>query len=161
MQCTKRLIDLHFYILLINNLGLMFAVFYPSFFKDNEEVHSVWTALEWTANTFLFMIAGMVIGFRSLVFFNGPDIANIIVIFLLIQLIRFVMVFSLYPMLTRMGKSVSQCRHCLSFFVIFCSTHVIRNFSLCLCLLVCYDDNYTAGCGHTQAKDALSMRRYS
>ena len=85
-------------------LGLMYSWLAPSFFKDNESVHSVWHTLEWVSNSFVFLVAGMVIGYRSLSFFNGPDIANIVVIFLLIQIIRCVMVLFLYPCVNCLGK---------------------------------------------------------
>ena len=82
----------------------MYSWLTPSFFKDNEAVHSIWHTLEWIANSFVFLVAGMVIGYRSLEFFNGPDIANIFVIFLLMQVIRCIMVLFLYPCLVNMGK---------------------------------------------------------
>ncbi len=82
----------------------MFCWLAPSFFRHNEAVHSVWVAIEWTSNTLVFMLAGMLIGYRSVHFFTGKDLLNIIVVYLLMFAIRGVATMICFPLLAWLGK---------------------------------------------------------
>ena len=79
--------------------GFMYSWIVPSFFRHNEAVHSVWSAIEWTANTLVFIFAGMVIGYRSQPFFNGKDFVNIFVMYVLLSMVRGVVILVFFPLL--------------------------------------------------------------
>ena len=84
--------------------GFIFSWLNPSFLKHNEAVHSVWSAIEWTANTLVFVLAGMVIGYRSRPYFTFADTLNVFVIYLLLTVTRCITVAAFYPLLAWLGR---------------------------------------------------------
>lgn len=87
--------------------GIMFSWLNPSLFRQHETLHSVWVAIEWIGNTLIFLLAGLVIGDRSLRYVSGHDFANMIVLYILTFLIRAVLIGGFYPFLKRYGKGCS------------------------------------------------------
>lgn len=86
-------------ILCVYCTGVIYSWLVPSFFRHNEAVHSVWSSIEWTANTLVFLLAGVVIGFRSRPFFTVTDMVNVFVIYLLLAVIRAVVTMLFFPVL--------------------------------------------------------------
>jgi hypothetical protein len=88
-------------------LAWMFAWLSPALFAQYQTLHSVWGALEWAGNTLVFLLAGLLVTTRSLVRIEGKDFANLIVLYIVLNIIRFIMVFAFFPVLTRVGKGCS------------------------------------------------------
>lgn len=84
--------------------GLMFAWLAPPLILQQETMHSIWNMLEWIANTLLFLLAGFIVG--SDIFYNvdWTDYAYVVMFYVVLQYIRLVAVFTLYPLLSRMGQ---------------------------------------------------------
>ena len=83
--------------------GIVFAWLSPPIILQPETMHSIWNMLEWIANTLLFLLAGFIIG--SDIFYNvrWTDYAYVFLFYIALQIIRLVMVFLLYPLLSRLG----------------------------------------------------------
>jgi hypothetical protein len=60
--------------------------------------------LEWIANTLLFLLAGFIIGSDVFYNVNWTDYAYVVVFYVVLQFIRMLVVFALYPLLSRMGQ---------------------------------------------------------
>jgi hypothetical protein len=69
---------------------------------NHENMHSVWNSIEWVGNTLLFLLAGSVLGSHTYRV-ESSDIASVIVVYLLLQIIRIAMIFCFYPLLTNLG----------------------------------------------------------
>ena len=84
--------------------GLMFAWLAPPLILQRETMHSIWNMLEWIANTVLFLLAGFIVG--SDIFYNvdWTDYAYVLMFYVVLQYIRLVVVFALYPLLSRIGQ---------------------------------------------------------
>mmetsp|Transcript_2893 Transcript_2893/g.4440 ORF Transcript_2893/g.4440 Transcript_2893/m.4440 type:complete len:1037 (-) Transcript_2893:411-3521(-) len=80
-----------------------FAV--PLFLRP-ETIHSIWAAFEWIGNTLIFILAGLIIGSRSLAFLKPVDIINIFIVYFFMFLIRGCMMVICYPLLSNpaLGK---------------------------------------------------------
>jgi NhaP-type Na+/H+ or K+/H+ antiporter len=65
-------------------------------------MHSVWSTIEWIGNTLLFLLAGIILG--SIEYeISSTDVASVVVVYLLLQVIRVVIVIFLYPALANLG----------------------------------------------------------
>ena len=66
--------------------------------NTNQPTETLWETLEWTANTLIFMLAGVIVG-KALPDANGQDFLNMLVVYLAMQAIRLTMFFLLIPLL--------------------------------------------------------------
>mmetsp|Transcript_6728 Transcript_6728/g.14764 ORF Transcript_6728/g.14764 Transcript_6728/m.14764 type:complete len:857 (+) Transcript_6728:153-2723(+) len=64
-----------------------------------ETIHSIWAAFEWIGNTLIFILAGLIIGSRSLQFLQPTDILNILVVYVAMFAIRASMMVLFFPAL--------------------------------------------------------------
>ena len=111
--------------------GLMFAWLAPPLILKPDTMHSVWAMLEWTANTLLFLLAGLIIGSDVLHNMNWIDCLYVVMFYAVIQLIRLVVVFVFHPLLSRAGQK------CTIYEALFMSWAGLRGaMSICLALLV-------------------------
>lgn len=69
---------------------------------NHENMHSVWSSIEWVGNTLLFLLAGIILGANTHRI-ESIDIVSIIVVYLLLQIIRIAMIFCFYPLLKNFG----------------------------------------------------------
>ena len=68
-----------------------------------EEIHSIWESIGWVGNTLLFLLAGIILS-EIHHKITGQDVASVIVVYLLLQIIRLVMICTFYPVLANVGK---------------------------------------------------------
>lgn len=62
-----------------------------------ESLHTVWCIIEWISNTLIFLISGLIIGYRTIYHVNLMDWVYLIILYVIITLIRFVTVVGLLP----------------------------------------------------------------
>lgn len=77
---------------------------------DNDKLHAVWGNLEWTCNTLIFFLAGLLAGTRAIEDSNGTirqNIASVIIVYIAVMAIRCIMIAMLYPFLKDIGFKMS------------------------------------------------------
>lgn len=70
-------------------------------------MHHVWGMLEWTANTLIFLLAGVIIGKETLHKIDASDWFILIGLYIVLSIIRCIVVAILYPALSRTGLKCS------------------------------------------------------
>jgi len=95
-------------LLCIVSAAIMLAWLAPPIILNRETMHHIWAFFEWTFNTILFLLSGLIIGHRILVEVNGADWFFMLAIYLLSNLTRFLVVVMLYPLLSQMGHKLER-----------------------------------------------------
>lgn len=72
------------------------------------QMHNVWDMLEWLGNTLIFILAGLIFGSRTLDNVAPIDWLYLIVLYIFLNLTRVVVVFSHFPLLTRLGNGCTM-----------------------------------------------------
>ena len=83
--------------------GIMLAWLAPPIILNHEVMHNVWGMVEWVMNTFIFMLAGLIIGHRVLAEVDAIDWLYMFVLYIILMVFRFGIVFLFYPLLSRIG----------------------------------------------------------
>lgn len=87
--------------------GAMFSCFSHPLILNPESMHHVWGMIEWVGNTLLFLLAGIIIGSRTIHYISGDDVGYLLILFIILIIIRYFIVFLLYPLLSRVGLKCS------------------------------------------------------
>eukprot|EP01033_Poteriospumella_lacustris_P004262 gene4262-3041_t len=87
--------------------GAMLAWLAPPVILNHESMHNVWSMIEWSLNTLIFLLAGLIIGNRVLSKVNTIDWAYLILLYILLLVIRFITIFLLYPSIAHIGHKCS------------------------------------------------------
>jgi len=95
-------------LLCIVSAAIMLAWLAPPIILNRETMHHIWGFIEWTFNTILFLLSGLIIGHRILIEVNASDWIYMIIIFVLSNLVRFMVVGMLYPLLSQMGHNLAR-----------------------------------------------------
>ena len=86
----------------ITHLGMVVAFVGTPLILKPETMHSVWSTIEWVGNTLLFLLAGIILG--SIEYeISGTDIASVVIVYLLLQVIRVLKNLLLYPTVKDLG----------------------------------------------------------
>lgn len=83
------------------------ARYAPPLILHPESLHSIWAAIEWVGNTLIFMLAGLLIGFRSAPFIDPKDIGYSIIVYIFVTVVRIAMVVIFYPVISRTGAKLN------------------------------------------------------
>lgn len=83
--------------------GAMLAWMAPPVILNHESMHNVWGMIEWSLNTTIFLLAGLIIGHRVLGKVSGIDWLYLIVFYVALIVIRFLTLFLLYPSIAYIG----------------------------------------------------------
>lgn len=86
--------------------GVMFAWLSPTIIIQHETMHHIWSFAEWTGNTLIFLLAGLLI--RTIRFFENRDWGYLFAIYFFLMALRVVNVAVLYPLLSRFGLPVER-----------------------------------------------------
>eukprot|EP01031_Cornospumella_fuschlensis_P033524 gene33524-40559_t len=81
----------------------MLAWMAPPVILNHESMHNVWGMIEWSLNTTIFLLAGLIIGHRVLSKVSGIDWVYLIVFYIALMVIRFLTLFMLYPSIAYIG----------------------------------------------------------
>lgn len=83
--------------------GAMLAWLAPPIILNHESMHNVWSMIEWSLNTLIFLLAGLIIGNRVINKVYVIDWLYLIVLYLVLMIIRFITIGLLYPSIAYIG----------------------------------------------------------
>eukprot|EP01034_Spumella_vulgaris_P023862 gene23862-30138_t len=84
--------------------GLVLSNFASPLILHRKTMDSIWSAIEWIGNTLIFILAGLIIGSRSIRYLEGRDVIYIVVLYLFFMASRAVMMMLCFPILSRIGN---------------------------------------------------------
>jgi hypothetical protein len=87
--------------------GLCLSVLLSPDILENGKMHRVWHLLEWSCNTAIFFLAGIIGGVRSGTATQGTSIGYVFAMYIFLFLTRGVTLFILWPLLNRCGEPFS------------------------------------------------------
>jgi NhaP-type Na+/H+ or K+/H+ antiporter len=79
--------------------GVMLAWLAPPIILSRESMHNVWAIVEWMGNTLIFLLAGLIIGHRTLEHVSAIDWLYTFILYIMVMLIRVVTIAILFPWL--------------------------------------------------------------
>lgn len=88
--------------------GVMVAWLAPPLILSHETMHNVWGMIEWMGNTLIFLLAGLIIGTRTLSSVRRMDWLYVVVLYVLLMVIRFVIIAMFYPWLSQIGHRCTR-----------------------------------------------------
>jgi len=84
--------------------GVCYSVFVSPSILDNEKMLHVWHHLEWTCNTSIFFLAGLIGGIHSGTATNFDNLVYVLVMYIMLLLTRGIALLVLYPVLNYCGE---------------------------------------------------------
>lgn len=88
--------------------GSMFAWLSPPLILEHETMHHVWGIIEWTGNTLIFLLAGLIIGSKTIHIVTVNDWGYLILLYAFLQVLRGFVVAVLYPIVANVGLKCSR-----------------------------------------------------
>ena len=87
--------------------GVMMAVLVNPSIMEHPQMHSVWERAEWACNTLVFLLGGFIGGDHTYANFSSKNVALLVVMYVLLMLIRYLMMVTFFPVLSRIGMKMS------------------------------------------------------
>jgi NhaP-type Na+/H+ or K+/H+ antiporter len=87
--------------------GAMLSWFGPTIILEHETMHHVWGCLEWTGNTLVFLLAGLIVGNGTIQRLGTLEWGWLFVLYLVVVAARYLTIGMLYPLLSRIGVGCS------------------------------------------------------
>jgi NhaP-type Na+/H+ or K+/H+ antiporter len=87
--------------------GISLAAYGHPLILSHETMHNVWEFAEWMGNTLLFLLAGLIYGNKTISKVDPEYWGYLILLYAMLMIFRFIIVFSLYPILSRTGHGCS------------------------------------------------------
>jgi NhaP-type Na+/H+ or K+/H+ antiporter len=87
--------------------GAMLSWFGPTIILEHETMHHVWGCLEWTGNTLVFLLAGLIVGNGTIQRLGTLEWGWLFVLYLVVVAARYLTIGMLYPFLSRIGVGCS------------------------------------------------------
>jgi NhaP-type Na+/H+ or K+/H+ antiporter len=88
--------------------GVMYSWLAPPYILDRSAMRLVWSTMEWTLDTTVFLLAGLIIGDRAFYHVRGVDWAILIAVYIVLMLVRAVVITCCHPVLSRVGYKCTQ-----------------------------------------------------
>lgn len=88
--------------------GAMLAWMAPPIILNHESMHNVWGMIEWSMNTLIFLLAGLIIGHRVLGKVHAVDWLYMVMLYVILMAIRAVTVTMLYPFISTIGHRCTK-----------------------------------------------------
>jgi NhaP-type Na+/H+ or K+/H+ antiporter len=83
--------------------GIILAWLAPPVILNHETMHSIWGMIEWSLNTLIFLLSGLIIGNRVFEHVLGQDWFYMIALYCMLMVVRFVVIALCYPFISRVG----------------------------------------------------------
>lgn len=83
--------------------GTVLAWLAPAVILNHESMHTIWGMIEWSLNTVIFLLAGLIIGHRILSKVQAIDWLYAVVFYLVLNLVRGITIGSLFPFISSIG----------------------------------------------------------
>lgn len=83
--------------------GTVLAWLAPPIILDHESMHTIWGMVEWSLNTVIFLLAGLIIGHRILQTVSWEDWFYVFVLYLALNTVRAITIAILYPAVSTLG----------------------------------------------------------
>ena len=90
------------YIYILDAGGIL-AWLGPPLLLNRETMHNVWSMIEWSFNTFVFLLAGLIMGNRILDKVRFKDVGLMVLFYILLMVVRGIVLLLLFPALSRIG----------------------------------------------------------
>ncbi|RYY84562.1 hypothetical protein EON63_08995 [archaeon] len=101
-------IPIHAGILACASCGAMCAWLSPPIILNHTSMHNVWGMIEWALNTTIFLLAGLICGHRVISKVVARDWGIMLLLYVGLNVARFITIFSLYPVLSNIGHRCSM-----------------------------------------------------
>jgi len=88
--------------------GIVLAWLAPPIILNQETMHHVWGMIEWTLNTLIFLLAGLIIGNRVINKVEAMDWFYVVVLYALLMVIRLAVIAMLFPWLSTIGHKCTM-----------------------------------------------------
>ena len=88
--------------------GIVLAWLAPPVILSHETMHHVWGMIEWTLNTLIFLLAGLIIGNRVIDKVDALDWMYVVVLYVLLMVVRSITIGLLYPFLSTIGHKCTR-----------------------------------------------------
>jgi NhaP-type Na+/H+ or K+/H+ antiporter len=88
--------------------GIMLAWMAPPIILNHDTMHHVWGMVEWTLNTLIFLLAGLIIGNRVIDKVSAIDWIYVVLLYGALVVIRFVVILLLFPWLSTWGHKCTK-----------------------------------------------------
>lgn len=88
--------------------GAVFSCFAPPLILEHETMHHVWGMIEWAGNTLIFLLAGLIIGSKTIHEVTPSDWGYLFILFFVLLVIRVFIISLLYPLLSNVGLKCSR-----------------------------------------------------
>jgi len=95
-------------ILSVFGAGIGFSRFSTPLIIKEESLHNIWQFLEWSANTIIFIYAGLIFGSNVIEDINGADVGYLLLLYILLMVYRLVMVAVHYPIISKIGTKCDR-----------------------------------------------------
>lgn len=92
--------------------GLMLAWLAPPLILKHETMHNVWSFIEWLGNTLIFLIAGLIMGNRTLHNIDLVDWLIMPLLYLVLMSSRVFVIMCMYPLLSTTGHKCTFSEAC-------------------------------------------------
>ncbi|KAJ1435051.1 Sodium/hydrogen exchanger family-domain-containing protein [Ochromonadaceae sp. CCMP2298] len=88
--------------------GFIMSWLGPPIILNHENLEAVWHAIEWSLNTFIFFLAGMIIGHRTFLYVSAQDWFIMIFFYVFLQIFRFFVIGVLFPLISNLGNKCTK-----------------------------------------------------
>ena len=95
-------------ILSVFGAGIGFARFSTPLIIKEETLHNIWHFLEWSANTVIFIFAGLIFGGNVLPHIVAADVGYLLLLYILLMVFRLVMVAMHFPIISKIGTKCDK-----------------------------------------------------
>lgn len=83
--------------------GAMLSWLAPTVILEHETMHHVWGTLEWTGNTLVFLLAGLIVGGGTIQRLGSLEWGWLFLLYVIVVIARYITIGILYPLLSRIG----------------------------------------------------------
>lgn len=88
--------------------GIVLAWLAPPIILNHETMHHVWGMVEWSLNTMIFLLAGLIIGNRVITSVDPADWFYVVVLYVILMAVRLLIIVMLYPWLSTIGHKCTK-----------------------------------------------------
>eukprot|EP00600_Ochromonadales_sp_CCMP1393_P013571 CAMPEP_0174997430 /NCGR_PEP_ID=MMETSP0005-20121125/949_1 /TAXON_ID=420556 /ORGANISM="Ochromonas sp., Strain CCMP1393" /LENGTH=926 /DNA_ID=CAMNT_0016251955 /DNA_START=109 /DNA_END=2891 /DNA_ORIENTATION=+ len=87
--------------------GFMISWLGPPIILNHDSMKNIWATIEWSMNTFIFLLAGLIIGHRVFEHVTHMDWLFVFVLYVFLNLVRFFVIGVCFPIVSRLGHGLT------------------------------------------------------